>query len=160
MTELEAIFNEMGFEAKTAHLPEAGVVYAIARTFNLAMHELAAVYQRVGLSAASFNVLMLLKRGRHADSLTQQALGKCLVISPSNMTGLLDRLEKKQLVKRTPGADRRSKFLRITPKGSALLDEVWPHHVDAIKRLTKVLNKDDTGTLLRALSRLRQAVAA
>ena len=160
MNELEAIFNEMGFEAKTAHLPEAGVVYALARTFNVVMHELAAVYQRAGLSAASFNVLMLLKRGRRPDSFTQQALGKCLVISPSNMTGLIDRLEKKQLVKRTPGADRRSKLLRITPKGSALLDGVWPHHLDAIKRLTKVLNKDDADILLRALSRLRQAAAA
>jgi DNA-binding MarR family transcriptional regulator len=159
MDELEAIFHEMGFDAKTAQLPEAGVVYALARTFSLTMRELSKVYQRFGLSAPSFNLLMLLQRGRDPDACTQQELGRRLVVSASDMTGLIDRLERKRLVRRVPGRDRRCNLLRITPKGSALLEGVWPNHVEALKRLTAALGRDDARVLLRALARVRQALA-
>ena len=160
MSHVSEIFHEMGFEAKSVRLPEAGVIYALARTFSLVNRQLARVYQRVGLSAASFNLLMLLKHGRDPDSCTQQALGSRLVVSPSDMTGLLDRLERKGLVKRLAGKDRPSKLLRITPKGSALLDQAWPHHVEAIQRLTKILKPSEGQVVLAALSRMRQITVA
>ena len=160
MSHLAEIFQEMGFHTKSVRLPEAGVIYALARTFSLVNRQLAAVYQRFGLSAASFNLLMLLKHGRDPDGCTQQAIGSRLVVSPSDMTGLLDRLERRELVKRLPGKDRRSKLLRITPKGSALLDDVWPHHVEAIQRLTRIFKPAEGKVLLAALSRMRQVSAA
>src|SRR3989338_7836062 len=122
-----AIFQEMGFTARSERLSEA-LLYSVARTASLLVRELARVYQPHGLSAASFNLLMLLKHGSDPERMTQQEIGRPLVVSPSDMTGLLDRLEKKDLVQRTPGKDRRSKLLRITPKGAALLTEVWPKH--------------------------------
>jgi len=160
MNALRQIFREMGFDEQTVRLPEAGVIYALARTYSVVSRKLAGVYARVGLSAASFNLLMLLARGQHPDSFTQQALGKRLVVSASDMTGLVDRLERKQLVKRIPGKDRRSHFLRITPKGEALVDQAWPHHVDAVKGLAEVLTARERTVLLRALARLRATVEA
>ena len=158
MRALQQIFQEMGFDEKTVRLPEAGVIYALARTFSVVTRELSAVYARVGLSAASFNLLMVLHRGRHPESFTQQELGKRLVVSASDMTGLIDRLERKQLVKRLPGKDRRSHLLRITPKGAALAEQVWPHHVEAVTRLTRVLTTHERTVLLQALARLRATV--
>ena len=117
------------------------------------------MYARFGLSASSFNLLMLLRHGADQDACTQQAIGARLVVSPSDMTGLIDRLERKGLVQRTPGRDRRCKLLRITPKGKALLDEVWPLHLEAIKRVTRSLTKADAETLVAALSKVRAAAA-
>jgi MarR family 2-MHQ and catechol resistance regulon transcriptional repressor len=158
--ELEGIFEEMGFAMASVRLPEAGVVYALGRTFSLVMRELAGIYQRVGLSPASFNLLVLLQRGRRRGECTQNELGRCLVVSPSDMTGLVDRLERKGLVRRAPGKDRRSKLLRITPRGEALVERVWPTHAEAVKRLARVVGAEDRATLLRALGRLREAAAS
>lgn len=157
MKELEAIFDEMGFDPKTIRLPEADVIYALARTTNIVSRQLAKVYKRFGLSIASFNLLMLLKHGKAPDSFTQQALGRRLVVSPSDMTGLLDRLEKKGLVRRIPGKDRRSNLLQITPKGSKLLDDVWPHHVEVMTRLSRPITRADAARLAKALVRVREA---
>ncbi len=153
-----AIFREMGFAPKEERLPEA-VLYSLARTASLLLRELSRVYAKYGLTAASFNVLMLLKHGDDPDEMTQQAIGRRLVVSPSDMTGLIDRLEKKGLVQRLPGKDRRSKLLRITPKGTRVLDEVWPEHLTAVERLAGVVGRQEAKVLVQALNQLREAVA-
>ena len=154
MNELDSIFEEMGFLVKGGQLPEA-MVYSIARTFSLLARELGEIYKRFGLTPASFNLLMLLKHGKDPQTFTQEEIGNRLVVSPSNMTGLVDRLEKRGLVRRAPGRDRRSKLLQITSKGSGLLDEVWPHHVKEIKRVTQSIKTSDAKRLVLTLRQLR-----
>ncbi len=151
----QAIFHEMGFPVSRAWLPGA-VAYSVARTYNLLVRQLSQLYHRFGLTPASFNLLMLLKHGTDPESMTQQRIGACLVVSASDMTGLVDRLEKKGLVQRAPGKDRRSNCLRITAKGSKLLDAVWPHHVAAIERLTSMLHERETHALVAALAKVRR----
>ncbi len=158
MNNLESIFEELGFDRREVRQPQAAVVYAIARTYNLVMRHLEGVYQRFGLSAPSFNLLLLLQRGRDPESLTQRVLAERLVISPSNLTGLVDRLERKGLVRRIPGSDRRTNHLQITPKGSQLLEKIWPHHAEAMERLSAGLQNDERDVLGRALSCLRHAL--
>ena len=153
-----SIFEEMGFEVKTERLTEA-VVCSIARTYSLIARHLAPVYQRQGLTVASFNLLMLLKHGKDPDSLTQQAAGERLVVSPSDMTGLIDRLERKGIVRRAPGKDRRSKRLQITPKGSQLLDKVWPSHLQAVDRVAGSLGSAAARQLVETLAVLRWGLA-
>ena len=160
MNALNELFREMGVAPKAARQSDAAAVYALVRTAGLAIRELSGVYQRFGLTAASFNLLMLLRHGASPASFTQQVLSRRLVVSPSDITGLVDRLESRQLVQRTAGKDRRSKLLRITPKGTALLDDVWPHHLEAVARLTAGIGRTDLDSLLRILSRLRGAAVA
>ncbi len=155
-TAFDAIFTEMGFSTKRAWLGGA-VAYSVARTYSLLIRELERVYARFGLSAPSFNVLMLLKHGEHPDVLTQQEISSHLVVSASDMSGLIDRLERKGFVQRLPGRDRRSKLLHITSKGSQLLDEIWPLHTETLKRLTVVLSEHEAATLVQALARVRRA---
>ncbi len=160
MNAAQKILDEMGFSPKTDRQPSEAVIYSLARTYSLIAQRLSGVYQRGGLTAASFNLLMLLQHGRDPDCFTQQAIGRRLVVSASDMTGLIDRLERKGLVKRLPGRDRRSKLLRITPKGTKLLEAVWPAHVEAIGDLARPLGQDESTGLLRALDRLRESLSA
>ncbi len=54
-------------------------------------------------------------------------LGEVLLMTRANVTGLIDHLEEKGLVKRViDSSDRRARFARITKKGEGLLDEVAP----------------------------------
>lgn len=155
----QEIFREMGFPATRTWLPGA-VAYSVARTYNLLARRLARLYARHGLTPASFNLLMLLKHGADPDAVTQRAIGERLVVSPSDMTGLIDRLALRGLVRRAPSAeDRRQKLLRITAKGGALLDAVWPHHVQAITALCRALTEAESEQLVVTMGKLRAQCA-
>lgn len=157
MHELREIFEEMGFDVATVRFPQAAAIYALARMYGVIVRDLAGVYKRFGLTVTSFNLLMLVKHGKGSDSLTQQAISDKLIVTESDTTKVIDRLEKRGLVRRVAGRDRRSKFITITPKGSHVLDEIWPHHVEAMEHLAKAIHPQDTKVLAEILVRLRRA---
>lgn len=158
MSDAAKIFDELGFDAHQVQLPEGVMVYAIARTYGLIMRRLSETYRRFRLSAAGFNVLLLLKRGKDPDSFTQREIGKRLVVSPSDMSGLIDRMARRGLVRRLPGKDRRSHLLQVTARGARLVEQVWPHHDETIKRMTHGIEAGDAAALLRVLAHLRQSM--
>ncbi len=158
MNQAAAIFDELGFDIREVRLPEGAIVYSIARTYSLIIRRLGETYRRFGLSAAGFNLLLLLKRGKDPDSFTQRLIGQRLVVSPSDMSGLIDRMEKRGLVRRAPGKDRRSNLLQITSKGSVLVEQIWPHHAEAIEQMTRGIDPADAKALLRVLAHLRESM--
>jgi DNA-binding MarR family transcriptional regulator len=79
------------------------------------MPSLAAALQ---LSPAQCHVLHLIEPGRPVP---MGQLAETLACDASNVTGLVDRLETRGLVRRRPSAaDRRVKVLDLTPTGSRL----------------------------------------
>lgn len=151
---VESLFQELGFPNTKPWLP-AAVAYSVARTYSLLARDLSQHYARFDLTPPSFNLLMLLKHGMDPGEMTQQEIGRRLAVSPSDMTGLIDRLEKRGLVRRMPGKDRRKKLLRITPQGTRLLDEVWPHHEQAIEKRCGALTIAEATQLVESLGKLR-----
>ena len=158
MAHATTIFEELGFAARDIQLPDGAVIYSIARTYGLILRKLSDAYRRFGLSAAGFNLLLLLKRGRDPESFTQRQISQHLVVSPSDMSGLIDRMEQRGLVRRSPGKDRLGNLLRITSKGSALVEQVWPHHAQAIEQMTEGMDVADVNATLRVLASLRQSM--
>lgn len=70
------------------------------------------------LSTVEFTVLSLV--AGNVD-VTQKQLSQTLAVSAPNLTTLLDRLEHRQLLVRVRSeTDRRSQYIRLTRKGSAL----------------------------------------
>jgi DNA-binding MarR family transcriptional regulator len=82
-------------------------------------------FVRWDLSPSQFNVLNLL-----ADDpigLSQVELGRLLITHRSNVTGLVDRLEKRGLVSRNEAEnDRRAYRVVLTTAGRRLLQQVLP----------------------------------
>ena len=77
------------------------------------------------LSPSQFNVLNLLYG--LPKGLSQTELGRQLIVHRSNVTGLVDRLEKRGLVKRRALAgDRRVYQVVLTAEGSKVMEEVLP----------------------------------
>lgn len=77
------------------------------------------------LSPSQFNVLNLVYG--LPEGLSQTELGRQLIVHRSNVTGLVDRLEKRGLVKRRPLAgDRRVYQIVLTAEGSRVMEEVLP----------------------------------
>jgi DNA-binding MarR family transcriptional regulator len=79
------------------------------------------------LSPSQFNVLNLLRL--NPAGLSQTDLSRQLVMHRSNVTGLVDRLEKRGLVERNDAAaDRRAYSVVLTSAGAALLREILPDY--------------------------------
>ena len=90
---------------------------------------------------------------------TMSALSRRLMVSNGNVTGVIDRLERADLVRRTPSAeDRRVQYIALTPKGRrrfatmAAAHEGWIDELlgglEEAERLARLL--DDTKHHLRA----------
>ena len=109
-----------------------------------------AVSDALGLSFARVRALRRLAE----EPLTLRALADLLVADPPYVTLIIDDLEKRGLVQRTPHPeDRRAKLVRLTPAGrdaAAQADAILDEPPAALRELPA----EDLATLLRVLERL------
>jgi MarR family transcriptional regulator, organic hydroperoxide resistance regulator len=103
------------------------------------------------LSPAQCHVLHLIEPGRPVP---MGQLAETLACDASNVTGLVDRLESRGLVRRRPSAeDRRVKVLDLTPKGSRLR-ELLLDRMTAPPETLQRLSPAEQRALVRILARL------
>ncbi len=95
-------------------------------------------FRPFGLTAAQYNVLNIL--APRLDGVSQRELGDWLVVDRSNVTGLLDRLEKAGWVRRNDDPiDRRVYRVSLTPAGRKLWARVHPRYLDIVEQVTRDL---------------------
>ena len=103
------------------------------------------------LSPAQCHVLHLIEPGR---PIPMGQLAETLACDASNVTGLVDRLESRGLVRRRPSAaDRRVKVLDLTPTGVAAPHASARSH-DHTARHPRRLSVREQRALVRILTRL------
>jgi DNA-binding MarR family transcriptional regulator len=82
-------------------------------------------------------------------------LSKELMVTPPNITGIVDRLEAKRLVKRTESKkDRRGTDIRLTAKGERLQLKIRQDYRESLKKSLGALDYDEQETLARLLKKL------
>jgi DNA-binding MarR family transcriptional regulator len=73
------------------------------------------------------------------------------------MTGLIDTLERDDLVKRVPDPnDRRMMSVNLTTKGRALLEDIMPTHFRRMSEIMSPLSEVERKTLVRLLNKVLQ----
>ena len=103
------------------------------------------------LSPAQCHVLHLIEPGR---PIPMGQLAETLACDASNVTGLVDRLESRGLVRRRPSAeDRRVKVLELTPTG-ARLRTLLIDRMTAPPATLRRLSAAEQRSLVRILARL------
>ncbi len=120
--------DDISFHGRNGQ-PYKELAYLIAMVYNIVNHKLEVLLRKHGISLPKFNILMILKRHGGEQGMSQKAISDGLIISDGNITGILDRMEKENLLMRVQHPkDRRVNLVRITPKGSQLLVEVMPKY--------------------------------
>jgi DNA-binding MarR family transcriptional regulator len=110
-------------------------------------------------SEAQFNIMMVLKYA--AKPLTQSELGEQLLVDKSNITGLLDRMEKVGLIRRlSVPEDRRCYHIDLTESGRAILEKVEQPYRNYVKKLMATFSAQEIDDINRYMTRLEKAVAA
>jgi len=137
--------------------PNDSIVYAIGRLYVLLDSYLYnTAYKEYGLNAAKFNLLMVIKHIGKDKGLSQRKLGNNLYVTAANITKLIDALERDGLVLRMPMPDdRRVNLIKITDKGSSLLDEIWPKHISSINKIFENLSAVDKDKLNQLLQEFK-----
>jgi DNA-binding MarR family transcriptional regulator len=93
----------------------------LLRTADGLTQEVEQVIKAAGITGSQYNVLRIL-RGAHADGLPCSVVGERMISHDPDMTRLLDRMEKRNLITRQRQTDdRRVVKTRITNQGLELL---------------------------------------
>ena len=104
--------------------PETEAFLNIVRTSEMLVTEAGAMLRGFGLSLSQYNVLRIL-RGAGDRGLSGRDIVERMVTRDSDMTRLLDGLERKELVRRVRSdEDRRVVMARITSGGRDLLRRI------------------------------------
>lgn len=144
---------------KEFDVPTMAVWYGLVQTCLMMETRVSLRAHAHGLSLPGLNVLGVLCQ-HQPDGLPLHELSRYLGVSRANVTGLIDNLVKKGLVRRVDHAsDRRSCLAQVTPKGRAWLDGFLPGHFRAIGEILAPLTKSDKSTLLRLLSSVRASLS-
>lgn len=114
--------------------------------------------RQLGLTPPQFDVLATLG---NTEGMSCRELGERTLITKGTLTGVLDRLEARRLLRRTPSAqDRRSVFVQLTPAGEALFAKVFPSHLTHLRPAFGELNARELETLEALLGRLTRRFVA
>jgi len=107
-----------------------------------------------GLTLPRYDVLMQLDMAGGRLGLTE--LASSVVLTPSGLSKLLDRMETSQLLRREPDpSDARSTFARITPRGRSLVRKArQSHHAWLQRAFGEALDDRDVADLTRIMGRL------
>lgn len=107
------------------------------------------------LTPAQFDIIATLG---NTKGMTCKELGEKTLITKGTMTGVLDRLEDKGLLSRSPSPeDGRSWITRLTGKGQAMFEEIFPAHIKHLEPLFDNIGDRELETLRARLRRLRDA---
>lgn len=151
-------FKNLGFDVGKGRYHEEAV-YGVALLFNLINTEINNYLKDFDLTSAKFNVLMTIKHLGGPQGISQVEISRKLIVTASNMTRLLDKLEKEKFVHRVAQeGDRRINIIKVSEKASRLLDEVWPGYQKTLQQLISQLDENEqkgiSQLLLKWFSRL------
>lgn len=124
--------------------------YVITNTGRRLTQQLTLQFQPFGITSEQWAVLHWLTE---EDGISQRELSRRTEKDPTNVTRILDQLEKKGWVRRgTNGEDRRSFLIYVTESGRELSQELVPIEAQFTRNLVQSLGEENIVVLRQALS--------
>jgi MarR family transcriptional regulator, 2-MHQ and catechol-resistance regulon repressor len=147
-------------------MPKKSTIQAAKASFLPAMRELVRTYQafssyseahvrQFDLTPAQFDVIATLG---NTNGLSMGEIGEKTLITKGTLTGVIDRLIKKQLViRQVPEDNRRNVIVQLTPQGQEIFEQSFPSHIAHLKERFDLLEPTEVKVLTDLLVQLRQA---
>lgn len=138
---------------KAAKEPFLEVLRQLTRTYQAFERYDAEGIRRHDLTPAQADVIFSLG---NTEGMSCSELGEKTLITKGTLTGILDRLQAKGLIARSPSPeDRRSIIVRLTHEGEKRFEQVFPAHIDYLKRRFSRLSAGDRRAAVAALRKVR-----
>ena len=82
-----------------------------------------------------------------------------MLVNRANITALIDRMEKSDLVERTSmPMDRRYNIIKLTERGKKILLEIEPLYAQEVDRIMDVLVESEQKRLISMLEKIRSNI--
>ncbi len=134
--------------------PEQEALLNILRTNDQFQNRFGRLFRAYGLTSSQYNVLRIL-RGEGKPMPCLDVAERMIQVVPA-ITGLIDRLERQELVSRQRcSEDRRVVYIEITTKALNLLKKLDQPVMDLHKRLMGHLTRTELKELSRLLEKSR-----
>ncbi|HVZ38538.1 MAG TPA: MarR family transcriptional regulator [Candidatus Kapabacteria bacterium] len=138
---------------------EQEAIVALLRTTDVLRRHLSSVVDPHGITLQQYNVLRILRGA--GGALPTMEIGERMIEEAPGVTRMLDRLEKKNLVKRTrQSTDRRQVQCAITKEGLRLVEALDAPVNDADLAALAGLSPEQLDGFIRSLDAVRAACAA
>ena len=147
------------YHGKASEVLALNTFIKLARSFNAVQARIIPpLHKDFGITESQFAVLEAL---HHLGPLSQGQIGQKILRSGSNVTTVVDNLERDKLVTRARDeADRRVQIVQLTNRGRALVRTVLPVHVSRITDLMSTLTRDEQSELGRICRKLGTALTS
>jgi DNA-binding MarR family transcriptional regulator len=127
------------------------VMVTIVRIAELFKKDSSTIFKNYGLTFPQYNVLRVLD-GSETGQNTITNIGKVLLVTGANMTGIAKRLEKNGfLIRKGDPNDERVTLLEITPKGRQTLNNISESKDKNIERYMEDFTNEEKDLLLKSL---------
>ncbi|GIW08751.1 MAG: hypothetical protein KatS3mg060_3556 [Dehalococcoidia bacterium] len=108
----------------------------------------------LGLSTAQFYLLLTLGQ-TEGQAATPTQVGRRMALERVNLTAIMDRMERENLIRREPHpSDRRSCLVRLTDHGREVLDNAIAIYLPAIDQLLAVLEPEEVDRTRTTLAKV------
>src|ERR1041385_8815768 len=115
-------------------------------------------FSQFGLTDVQFNILMILKEAGETG-LSQQQLSEQLIVTKSNVVGLVDRLERSGYVRRMAHpSDRRFNQIVLTPRGAAIELKIENQYFSEVDKMLNALSTTQKKSVIQAMESIRQFI--
>jgi MarR family transcriptional regulator, organic hydroperoxide resistance regulator len=130
---------------------------SLSRTNNILEFHFNSIFNNYKITSTQFNILRILKGNRNPEGMTCSDIGSRMITRDSDITRLLDKLEKSGWIQRQrPDSDRRKVLSLITEQGLALVSEITPQLDNLEKQLFQHLPEQQLTILIDLLALIRQ----
>ncbi len=147
------IFNEINKFDDMAHEALMGIWWTGVLLKQQSRH----FFRNHEITEAQFNAMMVLKYAEQL--LSQQELSERLLTDKSNVTALVDSMEKMNLVRRRKErADRRIYRIKLTDKGLEVLGNIENSYREQIHDIMSVFSPGEMKSLTEKMVRLQQKI--
>ncbi len=137
--------------------PEIEAILNILRTGDRFQNRFGRLFREFGLTTSQYNVLRIL-RGEGKPMPSLEIASRMVQVVPA-ITGLIDRLEKQDLVRRERCTeDRRVVYVELTDKARDLLDQIDEPDRLLHKQLIGHLTRKELKELSRLLVKARESI--
>ncbi|CAM5453592.1 MarR family winged helix-turn-helix transcriptional regulator [Streptomyces griseomycini] len=136
----------------TAAMEVFGRIHRLSRAMGDRMEK---AYAKYGISRGEFDVLATLRRAGEPYTLSPRRLSATLMLTTGGMTGRLDKLERAELLRRSPDPhDRRGLQVTLTAQGLRLIDEAVGAGLAVQTEALSALGEERAGQLAGLLREL------
>jgi MarR family transcriptional regulator, 2-MHQ and catechol-resistance regulon repressor len=146
--------NPTKLTAKTAaQQPFLPVMRALAKTYQTFCAHDEQHIRQFDLTVPQFDVIATLG---NTEGMLMHELAQRTLVTKGTLTGIIDRLEQKGLVRReVPPNNRRCFRIVLTPQGNEVFQRVFPAHIGHLKTRFDQLNEAELTEIVAALEKLR-----